>query len=208
MKITGIIVLILVVVAGGYFLLANNEPEGVSIEAGVPVPGLTIVEEKIVNDANSANDSAPITDGAKEETTPQASTSDTPQTTAPEPTPTPDPEPTTPEVTEPETVAPKTVTINYSSSGYSPKDITISKGDTVRFVSASGTSNWPASAFHPTHTVYPGSNISKCGTSAKIFDACGVLADGEAFEFTFNEEGTWKYHNHVSSSRTGSVTVE
>jgi len=99
--------------------------------------------------------------------------------------------------------------IEITSSGFSPKTLEINAGDTVTWTNKDSRNHWPASAIHPTHTVYPGSSISKCGTSAEseIFDACNGLSAGESYSFTFNEKGTWKYHDHLSISRTGTIIV-
>lgn len=98
-------------------------------------------------------------------------------------------------------------TVEITDSGFVPSEITIAKGDTVTFVNMGG-SSWPASNIHPTHTIYPGSDISKCGTGAAIFDACRGLAEGESFSFKFDEVGEWKYHDHLRASLRGTVTVQ
>ena len=100
--------------------------------------------------------------------------------------------------------------IEYTSEGYVPNKVTIKKGDTVKWVNKSVVEMWPASAKHPTHEAYPGSAITKCGTSAEagIFDACkGIPADG-SFSFTFNEVGAWFFHDHLDSKKFGQVIVE
>ncbi|MDP6659451.1 MAG: hypothetical protein QF679_00365 [Candidatus Pacebacteria bacterium] len=201
MKILGIIVLILVLVAGGYFFLMSDSSNGIEINEikggqalgsedstgiEVPAPGSVNVNESVV-DTNSSQSSGPTDSAESAETKPQ--------------------EPTK-EVIETEPNGPKTVEVDYSSSGYSPKSITISKGDTVLFTNSSTFKNWPASDFHPTHTNYPDSGITKCNSSAIIFDACSSLSKGESFEFTFNEVGTWNYHNHISASKKGTVIVK
>lgn len=102
--------------------------------------------------------------------------------------------------------ASQTYTINMTDSGFSPSTLTVAAGDTVRFVNTGSTLKWPASNNHPTHTVYPGSNVSKCGGDETIFDACHGLATDEIFEFIFNETGTWGYHDHIGTAN-GSITV-
>lgn len=102
---------------------------------------------------------------------------------------------------------PRQTTITITSSGFSPSSLDILVGDTVTFINEDTSSRWPASASHPNHTVYPGSSVSKCGGDEAIFDACHGLAVDETFEFTFNEIGTWNYHDHLSPSTTGSITV-
>ena len=97
----------------------------------------------------------------------------------------------------------ETHTVEMSSRGFSPQTLTIKKGDTVTFVNTEGT-HWPASAMHPTHTVYPESG----GCIGSKFDACKDLAEGEEWSFVFEQTGTWKYHDHLSASLTGSIIVE
>ena len=101
--------------------------------------------------------------------------------------------------------------IEITSSGFTPSTLTISKGDTVTWINKDTEEHWPASALHPTHTVYPGSDIKKCGTAEQgnIFDACDPgLAPGESFSFTFNEVGTWSYHDHLIGGLFGKIIVE
>lgn len=106
--------------------------------------------------------------------------------------------------------SPKVAVVTYTNNGFSPSSVTINVGDTVRFVNESGRSFWPASAFHPTHTAYPGSDIKKCGTAgaSTIFDACRDVASGESYSFTFTEKGKWNYHDHLNASAFGSVVAE
>jgi len=98
--------------------------------------------------------------------------------------------------------------VEVSSEGFNPNTLTIDKGDIVRFIVSGVGSHWPASAVHPTHKMYPGSDIGKCGGGENIFDACKGLIDGDEFSFQFNEVGSWKYHDHLSLSSTGIVVVE
>ena len=99
--------------------------------------------------------------------------------------------------------------IEITSSGFTPSELTISKGETVTWINRDTEEHWPASAMHPTHTVYPGSDIKKCGTSEEgnIFDACRGLAPGEIWSFTFNEVGSWDYHDHLVNGLFGKIIV-
>ena len=101
-------------------------------------------------------------------------------------------------------------TVRATADGFVPAALTVKKGDSVTWVNESGRNVWPASAMHPTHTVYPASGIEKCGTSeaATIFDACSGIPTGNSWSFVFDEVGTWKYHDHLRASVFGSVTVE
>jgi len=99
--------------------------------------------------------------------------------------------------------------LSFTGTGYEPANVEISVGDTITFRNDSAGEMWPASAMHPTHTVYPGSSIGKCGTeeAESIFDACGAVAPGESWSFTFNEVGEWGYHDHLRVSAFGRITV-
>jgi len=101
-------------------------------------------------------------------------------------------------------------TIEITADGFSPKELTISVGETVTWVNKDAEEHWPASAMHPTHTVYPGSDIQKCGTveEENIFDSCRGLLPGESWNFTFNEAGSWGYHNHLVGGMFGKIIVE
>lgn len=99
---------------------------------------------------------------------------------------------------------PKTFTVEMNSSGFSPSSLTISSGDTVKFLSKSGT-HWPASNVHPSHMLYPQSG-GDCKTSA--FDACKGLNAGDSWNFKFDQKGTWGYHDHSSPSLTGQIIVQ
>lgn len=96
--------------------------------------------------------------------------------------------------------------VTYTDEGYSPKTITISEGDTVRFLNNADGRMWTASAIHPTHTLYPEKTANDCLGSA--FDQCEAAENGTFWEFTFTETGEWNYHNHVRANHTGTVIVE
>ena len=109
---------------------------------------------------------------------------------------------------EPESEPPasQTVTVEYTSSGFSPKTITIHQGDTVRFSNVGNQNLWVSSNSHPTHTLYPEKSPSDCLGSS--FDSCSNIATGSSWEFTFNSVGSWGYHNHTRAGKTGTVVVE
>jgi len=145
--------------------------------------------------------------GFKTETAPITATQPAPTTTEPTPTTptTPTTEtPTTPTTTTPSATAAKTVTVEMISSGFSPSSVEINKGDTVVFLNKNTADRWPASASHPTHTVYPESG----GCVGSKFDACGRIAPGQSFTFTFNQEGSWGYHDHLNPSLRGTIVVK
>jgi plastocyanin len=102
----------------------------------------------------------------------------------------------------------RTHIVEMSSTGFSPGVLKIKAGDTVIFKQIDGSKTWPASDFHPTHTIYPGSDIRKCGSGDKIFDSCRGLKEGESWSFTFNEKGSWNYHDHLNPKNVGTIVVE
>ena len=81
-------------------------------------------------------------------------------------------------------------------TAYAPANVTIKLGDTVKFVNDGAADRWPASAIHPTHEIYP------------AFDAKRPIRPGESWSFTFDQKGTWRYHDHLRPTTFGSVTVE
>ncbi len=117
-----------------------------------------------------------------------------------------------PELPQPPTpfVTPAEVTIKITDQDFEPKEVEITKGTKVTWVNESSKPSWPASDEHPTHRVYPGSGIEKCGTSEQvnIFDACRGLNKGESWSFIFNEVGEWYYHDHLNPSKTGEIVVK
>lgn len=94
--------------------------------------------------------------------------------------------------------------VQYDGSVFSPKTVTVKKGETVTFVNNGKNSMWVASAMHPTHTVYP----TKGGCLGSTFDACRGYGTGSSWEFTFDEVGSWGYHDHLNASAWGKVVVE
>ena len=102
--------------------------------------------------------------------------------------------------------------IEITSSEFAPETLTISKGETVTFINKDTEEHWPASAMHPTHTFYPGSDIAKCfddeTDKSTLFDSCSGLSEGESWSFTFNEVGSWGYHDHLNANLHGKIIVE
>ncbi len=98
----------------------------------------------------------------------------------------------------------QSATIVYTDAGFSPASITVAKGTTVTFVNHSSGDMWPASNPHPIHNGYP--TTGGCKTST--FDACGHIASGSSWSFTFSIPGTWGYHNHLNPEQGGTVIVK
>jgi plastocyanin len=86
------------------------------------------------------------------------------------------------------------VMVDYNN-GYTPATFTIKKGTKVTFHNKGTGQMWPASAPHPTHTDYP------------EFDPKKAIASGQSWSFTFDKTGTFRFHDHLNSSKFGSITV-
>lgn len=95
-------------------------------------------------------------------------------------------------------------TIIYTDKGFEPANLTIKAGETITFKNNSENKTWPASAIHPTHTVYPTTG----GCLGSTFDACKGLGKGESWSFKFDVKGAWKYHDHLNPNFHGTITVQ
>ncbi|MEK6934039.1 MAG: hypothetical protein AABW75_04130 [Nanoarchaeota archaeon] len=115
---------------------------------------------------------------------------------------------------------PKEYTIEITSSGFSPNNLEIKQGDSVTWINKDSKEHWPASASHPTHTVYTGGNYNEAGSymgsqacksesiaKTGAFDPCKGLGKEENWSFVFNEKGSWSYHDHLVSGRFGKIIV-
>ena len=91
---------------------------------------------------------------------------------------------------------------SYVDGGFEPVDITIRKGDIVRFTNNSTRQLWVA-ASGP--TLYPALQ-NGCGSSA--LDSCSALLPGEYWEFRFAVAGTWGFQNNLNKDRAGMVKVQ
>jgi plastocyanin len=79
--------------------------------------------------------------------------------------------------------------------GYDPSTLTIKKGDVVDFSTNRGFQHWPASNLHPTHNMY------------SAFDPKMPVNKDETWSFQFIKVGVWKFHDHLNSTFTGTITV-
>lgn len=96
---------------------------------------------------------------------------------------------------EPTNTVVASASVQYTDTGFVPKELTVKVGTTVTFTNGSAGVMWVASAPHPTHTIYPEFD------QKMSVDAVGT------YEFTFTKVGTWKYHNHVKATDSGMVIV-
>jgi plastocyanin len=86
-------------------------------------------------------------------------------------------------------------TITYDGSSFSPSHITVKSGDKVTVKNASSTNVQFDSDPHPVHTDDEDLNA-------------GFIVPGDSKTFTVTQKGEYGYHNHLSSSQKGSITVQ
>ncbi|KXK00121.1 MAG: hypothetical protein UZ19_OD1000169 [Parcubacteria bacterium OLB19] len=86
-------------------------------------------------------------------------------------------------------------TIRYTNEGYVPANITVKAGTMVMFVNESDQDMWVASNGHPAHTDLP------------TFDQFEFSPKGSQYFYTFDQVGSWKYHDHIAPVYGGVVTV-
>ena len=103
-------------------------------------------------------------------------------------------------VTETHVKASSQVAVTFTTKGFNPISVTVSKGDTVVFNNKSNNSFWPISndtnQSNLPSLLYPG------------FDARQPILPGQAYSFTFDKVGTWGYHNQLKQTQTGTVIVK
>lgn len=187
-NIIGIVVVLAIIVFGGFFITQNGSEEGV--EENAMEKGGTSTQGSQSGNTMEQKDKSVTTEGE----------------TTPPPTSTSEEELKSKMVTKEELAPPQQITVIYTNSGFNPFSVTIQQGHIVTWVNESNRSMWVASAFHPSHTVYPEKKASDCLGSA--FDACRGVPAGESWSFTFDSAGSWKYHDHLRIGNTGIVVVE
>jgi len=84
----------------------------------------------------------------------------------------------------------------YNNEGFSPKNITIKTGESIKFINLSDRKMWVASNDHPTHDIYP------------EFDQKDIVLRGGEYIFKFEKKGKWGFHNHLYSEHEGIIIVE
>lgn len=90
----------------------------------------------------------------------------------------------------------KATIIEYKDGVFTPKTLTVSPGTTVTFKNVGTKAVWPASGHHPSHTLCPG------------FDSKKAIAAGEIYSFTFSEAKVCPFHNHMSATESGVITIK
>lgn len=85
--------------------------------------------------------------------------------------------------------------ITMTDDGFVPSEVTIYEGQTVKFITERSKLFWPASNFHPTHTIY------------SQLDPLKPIPIDESWSFTFAEKGEYRFHDHLFPSALGIIYV-
>lgn len=191
---------VIAVFVGGWYLGTHSTDQVVTVEQ----------ENSIATDSEPTEDSVPVPSEeiASEEVRDAALSEDTATTPAKTAPTTPAPVTKTITYTPPVTTTtpkPKLALVTYDGRGFSPKKLTILKGDTVRFLNISSDGMWVVTNIHPTHKSYPVKTTKSC--SGTIFDMCKEVQNGQYWDFTFDREGTFGYHNEIKPVMDGSIEV-
>lgn len=88
-----------------------------------------------------------------------------------------------------------TKVVEMAADSFRPETLTIQKCTRVVFENKDTKAHWPASNIHPIHGIYP------------EFDPQRAIAAGESWSFTFDQIGNWRYHDHLTPSTSGEITV-
>lgn len=92
--------------------------------------------------------------------------------------------------------------VSYTDSGFEPAQISITKGDTIRFTNNSSGKLWVAASGN---TLYPSAG-KECGSSA--LDSCAPFDPMDFWEFTFDAAGEWELVNNLDKTKNAVVRVE
>ena len=87
------------------------------------------------------------------------------------------------------------VQVVLTDRGFEPNEIKIQKGTTVEFATTRDQPFWPASNTHPVHTDLP------------AFDPRQEIDAHKTWSFTFNEAGTFGFHDHLRAYFVGTIYV-
>lgn len=90
----------------------------------------------------------------------------------------------------------RTYTVYYTSGVFSPTNLQINVGDTVRFVNDSLFPIRVVSDPHPGHDTLPG------------FDSISEIPPQGIFSFTFTKRGIFDYHNERKVEQKGTIIVK
>lgn len=85
--------------------------------------------------------------------------------------------------------------VEVTDEGFLPASLTIKKGTKIVWINRTDNPVTVNSDPHPIHTLYSKLNLGSFITSKTV-------------QLIFDEPGTYKYHNHLEASMTGTIIVE
>lgn len=85
--------------------------------------------------------------------------------------------------------------VKITADGFAPQSITIKIGESITWTNTDTVDHTVNSTPHPAHTAYPPLNLD-------------AIKPDASKSLTFPTAGTYKYHDHLNPSLTGSVTVQ
>lgn len=100
-----------------------------------------------------------------------------------------------PTVTPTEVRQPRFYTVTYKGGVFSPTNLRIHAGDTVRFKNDSFFGIRVVSDPHPAHNQLTG------------MDSVGDIPQGSYFSYTFSQKGIFGYHNEKNLEEQGTIIV-
>jgi len=95
----------------------------------------------------------------------------------------------------PTPVAMKDQEISITDQGFSPQEVTITRGTRIIWKNNSSGLATVDSDPHPQHTSFPPLNI-------------GEIKTGDSVRLIFTQPGIYTYHNHLNPSQAGTIRVE
>jgi plastocyanin len=95
--------------------------------------------------------------------------------------------------------------VYINRNGFTPERLDINKGTKVIWINSDSRLHWPASDYHPTHTIYPSTKRNCLGSD---LDACRGLSKNEKYVFEFNIPGVWGIHDHLFPGSTMTISVK
>lgn len=85
--------------------------------------------------------------------------------------------------------------VRYTNTGYVPAQLEVPVGTMVTFINESDRDMWVASNKHPSHTDLP------------TFDQFSPSAKASSYTYTFDQIGTWSFHDHLQPAHKGLINV-
>ena len=86
--------------------------------------------------------------------------------------------------------------VTLTENGFTPPEIQIKPGDSIKFSTTLNEPYWPASDLHPTHGIYP------------EFDPQEPIDQKTTWTFKFLKTGKWKYHDHLQPIFRGIIQAQ